>query len=248
MVITGTLPGVCYAEGMTSFLKAVASASSIALASPSRCASESAPGRRSSWRAAPASRSSSLAKAHIRKEEVVARVLEARGEGPGLVHLLSAMEACTSYRPWHDKASGKTSLNPIRVNACITTFTSSGVAVELQRERTPGWHPQVEQAEHRIGWLARKLRRRASASPWPTTAGATRWGAFVKVSDLASAQQLADRLSRLDHYANSTNNMQKGKEGERGELCFCMTSVRSATAPPASAGIRPQDRRRGVER
>jgi hypothetical protein len=92
---------------------------------------------------------------------------------------------------------------------------------------------QVEQAEHRIGWLARKLRRRASASPWPTTAGATRWGAFVKVSDLASAQQLADRLSRLDHYANSTNNMQKGKEGEKGGIVllhdFCEVSDRPAS-------------------
>jgi hypothetical protein len=27
---------------------------------------------------------------------------------PGLVHIISAMEACDRHRPWHDKASGKT--------------------------------------------------------------------------------------------------------------------------------------------
>jgi hypothetical protein len=31
---------------------------------------------------------------HIRKEDVVARVLEQRGDRPGLVHILSAMETC----------------------------------------------------------------------------------------------------------------------------------------------------------
>jgi hypothetical protein len=53
-----------------------------------------------------------IAKSHIRKEEVVARVLAQRGDHPGLVHILSAMEACDSYRPWHDKASGKTFVRP----------------------------------------------------------------------------------------------------------------------------------------
>lgn len=33
-----------------------------------------------------------IAKAHIRKEEVVAKVLAARGDAPGLVHVISAME------------------------------------------------------------------------------------------------------------------------------------------------------------
>ncbi len=31
---------------------------------------------------------------------------------PGLVHVISAMEACPSYKPWHDKSSGKTYLRP----------------------------------------------------------------------------------------------------------------------------------------
>jgi hypothetical protein len=53
-----------------------------------------------------------IAKSHIRKEEVVARVLARRGDHPGLVHVISAMHACDSYRPRHDKASGKTFVRP----------------------------------------------------------------------------------------------------------------------------------------
>ncbi len=53
-----------------------------------------------------------IAKSHIRKEDVVARVLAARGEHPGLVHVISAMEACDAYAPWHDKQTHKSFLRP----------------------------------------------------------------------------------------------------------------------------------------
>jgi hypothetical protein len=43
---------------------------------------------------------------HIRKEDLVARILAVRGDAPGLVHVISAMEACPSYQPWLDKSNG----------------------------------------------------------------------------------------------------------------------------------------------
>jgi hypothetical protein len=43
-----------------------------------------------------------IAKPHIRKEEVVARVLAQRDDHPGPVHVISAMEACDAYKPWRD--------------------------------------------------------------------------------------------------------------------------------------------------
>lgn len=49
-----------------------------------------------------------LPKHDTRKEEIVAEVLARRGRLPGLVHIMSAMETCTTYQPWHDKATGKT--------------------------------------------------------------------------------------------------------------------------------------------
>jgi hypothetical protein len=53
-----------------------------------------------------------IAKSHIRKEDVVARVLAIRGDYPGLVHIISAMEACDSYKPWHNKQTHRTYLRP----------------------------------------------------------------------------------------------------------------------------------------
>ena len=49
-----------------------------------------------------------IAKAQTRKEVVVAKVLAARGDAPGLVHVISTMETCATCRLWHDKASGRT--------------------------------------------------------------------------------------------------------------------------------------------
>lgn len=41
-----------------------------------------------------------VSKSHVRKEELVARVLAQRGDAPGLVHVISAMESCQSFKPW----------------------------------------------------------------------------------------------------------------------------------------------------
>ena len=40
-----------------------------------------------------------------RQEERVQEILEQRGHQPGLVCILSRMERCQAYRPWHDKQS-----------------------------------------------------------------------------------------------------------------------------------------------
>jgi hypothetical protein len=56
----------------------------------------------------PGARIEFIAKAHIRKEDVVTKVLAARGEHPGLVHVIAAMEACESYRRWHTSPAART--------------------------------------------------------------------------------------------------------------------------------------------
>src|SRR5437899_7132559 len=53
-----------------------------------------------------------IAKKHIRKEDVVAKILAVRGDHPGLVHIISAMEACNTYKPWHDKQTHRSFLRP----------------------------------------------------------------------------------------------------------------------------------------
>lgn len=111
MVMTGTLPGACYAQGMSAFLsaKGIRIFDYPRFAEPLRDAIRA---RAQELAASAGVQIEHIAKAHIRKEDVVAKVLEQRGDHAGLVHILSAMEACQSYKPWHDKASGKTFLKP----------------------------------------------------------------------------------------------------------------------------------------
>ena len=51
-----------------------------------------------------------IQKKNFRKEARIKESLEERGDHPGLVHIFSAMEPCSSFRPWHDKGTGKTFL------------------------------------------------------------------------------------------------------------------------------------------
>ena len=91
IVVTGTLPTVCYAAGMTRFLFANA----IRIMDYPDFASKLRDRVRE--RAASLAREAGvgiehIAKSHVRKEAVVAKVLEERGEHPGLVHVISAMD------------------------------------------------------------------------------------------------------------------------------------------------------------
>ncbi|MBK7235285.1 MAG: hypothetical protein IPI02_06530 [Sterolibacteriaceae bacterium] len=74
------------------------------------------------WQRSTAPGSVDIAKAHVRKEDVVATGFAALGDAPGLVHVISAMETCATYQPWHDKASGRTFLRPTITRACTTTY------------------------------------------------------------------------------------------------------------------------------
>ena len=111
IVITGTLPGACFAEGMTSFLvsRGIRIFDYPQFALPLR---ERVRDTAQTLAAEHGATIEHIAKAHVRKEAVVAKVLEARGDAPGLVHVISAMETCGTYQPWHDKASGRTYLRP----------------------------------------------------------------------------------------------------------------------------------------
>ena len=109
VVITGTRPTVCYADGMTKFLNAthVRIFDYPRFAEPLR---ERVRERAAALAAEAGIPIEHIGKKHVRKEAVVAKVLEGRGEHPGLVHIISAMEGCDTYKPWHDKQTHKTDL------------------------------------------------------------------------------------------------------------------------------------------
>lgn len=200
MVVTGTLAQVCYAQGMTAFLKArgIRIFDYPRFAEPLRDAIRS---RARKVAKAAGLEIEHIAKSHIRKEDVVAKVLKRRGDHPGLVHVISAMEACDSYRPWHDKASGQTFLKPDTGKCLHYYFYFIDAEVGLCYLRVPTWCPfRLQFYCNGHGWLARRL---AAEGIGFTLAD----NAFVRIDDWQRAQALADTLKPewlhrvLDRYA-----------------------------------------------
>jgi hypothetical protein len=200
VVITGTLPTVCYADGMTRFLHTrgiqIFKYPEFAMTLRERVREQVA-----SVVAEAGVTIEHIAKSHIRKEEVVAKVLERRGDHPGLVHVLSAMEACPSYRPWHDKQSHKTFLRPDTGKCLHYYFYFMDADLGLVYLRVPTWAPfRLQFYCNGHSWLARRLTAEGIAFTMADNA-------FVRVGDWQRAQEMADGLSPdrlhrvLDRYA-----------------------------------------------
>ena len=200
MIVTGTLPGACFAGGMTSFLYAhdIRIFDYPRFAEPLR---ERIRERAQEVCAAAGIEIKHVNKSHIRKEQLVARVLAVRGDAPGLVHVISAMEGCPSYKPWHDKASGKTFLRA-EVGKCLHYyFYFIDEEFGLCYLRVPTWAPfglQFYCNGHSA--LALALKREGIDFVQQDNA-------FLRVDNLARAQALADHFNpdalhrRLDRYA-----------------------------------------------
>lgn len=201
VVVTGTLPGVCYAEGMTRFLHAngirIFDYPQFAMKLRDRvrdCAASLA--------AEAGVTIEHIGKAHIRKEDVVARVLERRGDHPGLVHIISAMEACDAYQPWHDKQTHKTFVRPDSGKCLHYYFYFLDARFGLIYLRVPTWCPfRLQFYCNGHSWLARKLTARGIGYTMTDNA-------FVRIDDWSQAQELADAFSPdqlhrlLDRYAD----------------------------------------------
>ncbi|MBF0462481.1 MAG: MarR family transcriptional regulator [Magnetococcales bacterium] len=136
-----------------------------------------------------------------RKEDIIRDVLASRGEQPGLVHILSAMESCPSFRPWHDKATGRTFLKPKDGRCLHYYFYFIDAELGLCFLRVPTWAPfrlQFYCNGHNI--LARQLEQAGIAYTMSDNA-------FSDIADFPAAQRLADQLKgedlhrKFDHYA-----------------------------------------------
>lgn len=105
IIVAGTLPGACYAGGMTSFLYA----RGIRIFDYPHFAERLRDRIRE--RAQQVCEAAGIEiehvnKSHLRKEDLVARVLARRGARAGAGTRDLAMEACASYKPWLDKSNG----------------------------------------------------------------------------------------------------------------------------------------------
>lgn len=203
VVLTGTLPDLCHADAMARYL----GARDIRLFDYPRWAEP--------FRDTLRARAEQLARDHgltiefirrlkaFRKEERIKAIVAQRGDHPGLVHIFSAMEACPSYKPWHDKATGRTLLKPTEAKCLHYYFYFIDPALGLCYLRVPTWAPfrlQFYCNGHQV--LARQLARKGIAYTLLDNA-------FVEIADWAQAQALADvwdihRLHRqLDRLATT---------------------------------------------
>lgn len=129
-----------------------------------------------------------IRKSNTRKEDLIAEKIKSRGSHPGLVAILSAMETCPTYKPWHDISKGKTYLRP-DTNKCLHYyFYLIDEVLGLIYVRVPTWCPfrlLVYVNGHSI--LARELDKEGIGYTMLDNA-------FDSIEDPEKAQQLANDI------------------------------------------------------
>lgn len=142
-----------------------------------------------------------IRKAGVRKESIISEKIEKRGDHPGLVHIISAMEGCNTYKPWHDKTTGKTFLRPDTSKCLHYYFYFIDEQVGLGYVRVPTWCPfrlQVYINGHNL--LASELKQAGIKFSMIDNA-------FDSLEDVGKAQELSDKISieklhrKLDEFA-----------------------------------------------
>ena len=195
LVLMGTLPGVCYAEGMATFLRR----HGIRLFDYPRFAEPLREEiRQNAERLAQeyGLEIEFIRSTHaFRKEDRIRAILGRRGEQPGLVHIFAAMEPCAAFTPWYDKVTGKTTLRYKDGKCLHYYFYLIDEEFGLCYLRVPTWAPfRLQFYCNGHNWLAGQLRQAGIAfSPLDNT--------FRTLGDSARAQALADAfpVARLHH-------------------------------------------------
>lgn len=137
----------------------------------------------------------------FRKEDRVQEIVAERGTHAGLVHIFSAMESCSSFRPWHDKGSHKTFIKPDSGRCLHYYFYFIDPELGLCHLRVPTWAPfRLQFCGNGHNWLAARLKRHGIGYKLIDNA-------FVEIDDFERAQKLADGMKaktlhrKLDQYA-----------------------------------------------
>src|SRR4030067_2025668 len=202
VVITGTLPDICYADAMSSHLRAkgIRIFDYTQFVEPMRDEIR--------LRAEELARDNGveiefIRKKDFRKEKRLKEIIAKRGDHHGLVHIFSAMEPCPSFKPWHDKKTGKTFLRGTQSKCVHYYFYFILDDLGLCYLRVPTWAPFRLQfyfnGHHHLAGL---LRRQGFSYRLLDNA-------FIETEDFAKAQQLADDLQvrllhrRLDRVAKT---------------------------------------------
>ena len=188
VVLMGTLPGACYAQGMTGILYA----RGVRIFDYKPFAQPFAEQIRENAEALARQAGLSVEYLHgkraARKEQRVQQVLKERGEHPGLVHIFSAVEPCATYKPWHDKRTGKTFLRPHRGVCLHYYFYFIDEQLGLCYLRVPTYCPfRLQFYFNGHNWLKRRLQQRGIRCQLLDNV-------IVDCADWTAAQQISDGL------------------------------------------------------
>jgi len=200
VIIQGSLPGLCHSEGMTSYLYAhgIRIFDYTKFAEPLRGEIRSNAERLA---LANGLEIQFLSKSNVRKEAIIQKILDERGNKPGLVAILSAMETCQSYKPWHDKTSHRTFLRPVGGKCLHYYFYFIDAKYGLCYLRVPTWCP------FRLQFYYNGHNRLAAALDKKRIGYELADNAFLDIDNFEAAQKLADGLDVrelqhiLDRYA-----------------------------------------------
>lgn len=200
VVMTGTIPEICHSDAMSSHLrsKGIRIFDYTRFAEPLRDEIRLQAERLAQEKGLEIE---FIRKRDFRKEKRIKKILSQRGEHPGLVHIFSALEPCPSFKPWHDKKTGKTFLRGTESKCIHYYFYFILEDLGLCYLRVPTWAPfrlQFYFNGHNqlAAWLAK---RKVSCCLMENV--------FIEIEDFARAQQLADALDvnrlhrRLDQVA-----------------------------------------------
>jgi hypothetical protein len=124
----------------------------------------------------------------FRKEDKIEAIVKERGDEEGLVHIFSALEVNKTYKPWHDKASGKTYFKSDNTKCLTYYFYFIDREFGLCFIRVPTIAPyKMDFYFNGHNWLETKLRKRGIAYE-------KRDNAFTDIGDFEEAQKLSDRI------------------------------------------------------
>lgn len=200
VLLQGTLPGLCYADGMTKYLydHNIRIFDYPMFAEPLRDQIR----ENAEQLAVEHGLKIEFVRSHsTRKEAIIEKVLKERGNHPGLVYILSAMEMCQTYKPWHDKQTHRTFLKPDQGKCLHYYFYFIDEELGLCHLRVPTWCP------FRLQFYFNGHNHLASQLKSDGIDFTMRDNAFTQIADWRKAQELSDRLDvsklhpRLDQLA-----------------------------------------------
>lgn len=192
MIIQGYIPGWSHAEGMTGYLKA----NNIRIFDFSNFSQPLTEQVRANAQRIASEQGIEIEFIRklraFRKDDRIQEIIRETGKTEGLVHIFSAMEQCNTYRPWHDKTSGKTFLKFDQSKCLHYYFYFIDNELGLCYLRVPTWAPfrlQFYMNGHNL--LAHKLNKKNIPYRMHDNA-------FLEIAETQTAQKLSDSFNPED--------------------------------------------------